>query len=70
MAAKAPKPDCATCGKGDKQIKKLEQFHDWECSHVECPNRRQCWGADPIHRPAAQRINTDVFAPLFEKVED
>ena len=41
--AKAAKPDCATCGKSADRIKRMKNQDDWECSHVDCSQRRVCW---------------------------
>jgi hypothetical protein len=32
--------DCTTCGKTAEQLMRRAIEWDWECSHVECSNRR------------------------------
>ena len=40
---KPTNPDCATCGKAAARIERLKNEDDWECSHVDCTQRRVCW---------------------------
>lgn len=34
------RPACPTCGKTAERLKHLAAGGMWECSHIECPNRR------------------------------
>lgn len=32
--------DCTVCGKTEARLKSLCRSDGWECSHIDCPNRK------------------------------
>lgn len=47
--------DCATCGKTAACISHLRSTGNWECSHIDCPNRGIGWSEQqPTPRPPPQ----------------
>ena len=61
--------DCGTCLKSAKLLKKLSN-DDWECSHIECPQRRHCWSAGTGDAPYVAPVKkADPFNAMFDNPE-
>ena len=59
---------CTVCLKSDKQLKQLEDTGGWECSHLECPNRRKAWSEQvKVSRECIKHARNPI-EDLLEKV--
>lgn len=62
--------DCTTCGKAEQRIQRMRDLEDWECSHVDCSQRRVCWSAG-VRAPKRelQLPPRDGIEKLFDAAE-
>lgn len=51
------RPPCPTCRKTAEKLKSLAAGDWWECSHIECPNRR--------HEPVLDHAVTQTYQGGF-----
>ena len=65
---KETKPICQICNRKSNCKSTINSNNErWECSHVNCPNRRSAWSDREFEKPDSQS-NFNPYKQYFENV--